>query len=251
MVNGIDAGYGGVQILHQVSMTARTGDVTCIFGPNGCGKSTLLKAMVGVIDPWAGSDHDRRRRSHPSAVASHPRPRARDDAAGRRRVPSAVGPRQPAYRRLYDPLPEAAGPADRGATGRVPAAARAVCRAGRPAVRRRADDPVDRPRARLAPTVPAVRRAVRRPVPQARRRRPGPRRRARPTRRGRDHDRAEHPRGVAGGRPDVRPGGGAEPVRRHTRRRGRRPRAHAPLSRGLAERCTAIDPQPARATREE
>ena len=50
MVNGIDAGYGSVQILHQVSMTARTGDVTCIFGPNGCGKSTLLKAMVGVID---------------------------------------------------------------------------------------------------------------------------------------------------------------------------------------------------------
>jgi branched-chain amino acid transport system ATP-binding protein len=55
MVNGIDAGYGGVQILHQVSMAARTGDVTCIFGPNGCGKSTLLKAMAGVIDPWAGT----------------------------------------------------------------------------------------------------------------------------------------------------------------------------------------------------
>ena len=55
MVNGVDAGYGGVQILHQVSMTARTGDVTCIFGPNGCGKSTLLKAMVGVINPWAGT----------------------------------------------------------------------------------------------------------------------------------------------------------------------------------------------------
>jgi branched-chain amino acid transport system ATP-binding protein len=53
-VDDLDAGYGGVQILHQVSMTARTGEVTCIFGPNGCGKSTLLKAMVGVIDPWAG-----------------------------------------------------------------------------------------------------------------------------------------------------------------------------------------------------
>jgi branched-chain amino acid transport system ATP-binding protein len=53
-VDGLDAGYGGVQILFQVSMTARTGEVTCIFGPNGCGKSTLLKAMAGVIDPWAG-----------------------------------------------------------------------------------------------------------------------------------------------------------------------------------------------------
>jgi branched-chain amino acid transport system ATP-binding protein len=54
-VDGVDAGYGRVQILHEVSMTAHTGEVTCIFGPNGCGKSTLLKAMVGVIDPWAGS----------------------------------------------------------------------------------------------------------------------------------------------------------------------------------------------------
>ncbi|MDX1883281.1 ABC transporter ATP-binding protein [Mycolicibacterium sp. 120270] len=54
-VTDLDAGYGSVQILHQVSMTARTGDVTCIFGPNGCGKSTLLKAVAGVIDPWAGT----------------------------------------------------------------------------------------------------------------------------------------------------------------------------------------------------
>jgi branched-chain amino acid transport system ATP-binding protein len=53
-VDDLDAGYGSVQILHEVSMTARTGQVTCIFGPNGCGKSTLLKAMAGVIDPWAG-----------------------------------------------------------------------------------------------------------------------------------------------------------------------------------------------------
>src|ERR1700755_443399 len=53
-VEDLDAGYDGVQVLQQVSMTARTGEVTCIFGPNGCGKSTLLKAMVGVIDPWAG-----------------------------------------------------------------------------------------------------------------------------------------------------------------------------------------------------
>lgn len=54
-VENLDAGYGSVQILHEVSMTARTGEVTCIFGPNGCGKSTLLKAIVGMIDPWAGT----------------------------------------------------------------------------------------------------------------------------------------------------------------------------------------------------
>ena len=54
-VQELRAGYGQVQILHGVSMTAAAGEVTCVFGPNGCGKSTLLKAMVGAINPTAGS----------------------------------------------------------------------------------------------------------------------------------------------------------------------------------------------------
>jgi branched-chain amino acid transport system ATP-binding protein len=49
------AGYGRVQILHDVSLRAAAGEVTCVFGPNGCGKSTLLKAMVGAIRPWSGT----------------------------------------------------------------------------------------------------------------------------------------------------------------------------------------------------
>jgi ABC-type branched-chain amino acid transport systems, ATPase component len=51
----LSAGYGRVQVLHDVSVIANAGEVTCIFGPNGCGKSTLLKAIVGAIDPWGGS----------------------------------------------------------------------------------------------------------------------------------------------------------------------------------------------------
>jgi branched-chain amino acid transport system ATP-binding protein len=51
---GIVAGYGSVQILHGVSVTAGEGQVSCIFGPNGCGKSTLLKAIAGAIDTWNG-----------------------------------------------------------------------------------------------------------------------------------------------------------------------------------------------------
>jgi branched-chain amino acid transport system ATP-binding protein len=54
-VQALRAGYGRVQILHDVSMSAAAGEVTCVFGPNGCGKSTLLKAIVGAISPTAGS----------------------------------------------------------------------------------------------------------------------------------------------------------------------------------------------------
>jgi branched-chain amino acid transport system ATP-binding protein len=50
----IVAGYGAVQILHGVSVSAGDGQVSCIFGPNGCGKSTLLKAIAGAIDTWKG-----------------------------------------------------------------------------------------------------------------------------------------------------------------------------------------------------
>jgi branched-chain amino acid transport system ATP-binding protein len=53
--HGLRAGYGRVQILHDVDLTATAGEVTCVFGPNGCGKSTLLKAMVGAISPTAGT----------------------------------------------------------------------------------------------------------------------------------------------------------------------------------------------------
>src|SRR5699024_9525598 len=49
--------YGRVQILFDVSLEARAGDVTCIFGPNGCGKSTLLRAIAGAIETWKGSVH--------------------------------------------------------------------------------------------------------------------------------------------------------------------------------------------------
>jgi branched-chain amino acid transport system ATP-binding protein len=51
---GIVAGYGSVQILHGVSVSAGAGQVSCIFGPNGCGKSTLLTAIAGAIATWEG-----------------------------------------------------------------------------------------------------------------------------------------------------------------------------------------------------
>ncbi len=53
-VENVTAGYGGLPIIEQVSITARRGAITAIVGPNGAGKSTLLKAVAGLIRPTTG-----------------------------------------------------------------------------------------------------------------------------------------------------------------------------------------------------
>jgi branched-chain amino acid transport system ATP-binding protein len=53
-VRGIDAGYGKVQILHDVSLSITPGEVVSIIGPNGAGKSTVLKAVMGILRPAHG-----------------------------------------------------------------------------------------------------------------------------------------------------------------------------------------------------
>lgn len=53
-IKNLYSGYGGREVLHDVSLTAQAGEVTVIVGPNGCGKSTLLKTICGIQPVTAG-----------------------------------------------------------------------------------------------------------------------------------------------------------------------------------------------------
>ena len=46
-VETIDVFYGAAQALRGVSLTATSGEVTCVLGRNGVGKTTLLRAIAG------------------------------------------------------------------------------------------------------------------------------------------------------------------------------------------------------------
>ena len=50
----ITAGYGRIDILHDVSLAVHAGEIVSIIGPNGAGKSTSFKAIVGFLRPREG-----------------------------------------------------------------------------------------------------------------------------------------------------------------------------------------------------
>jgi branched-chain amino acid transport system ATP-binding protein len=55
VVENVTAGYGGGDVLHEVSFTVPAGSITCIVGPNGAGKSTLLAVISGMLKPRTGT----------------------------------------------------------------------------------------------------------------------------------------------------------------------------------------------------
>ncbi|MCE2882847.1 MAG: ATP-binding cassette domain-containing protein, partial [Planctomycetaceae bacterium] len=46
-VKGIVAGYGSVEVLHEVSLEVREGEIVSLIGGNGAGKSTTLMCISG------------------------------------------------------------------------------------------------------------------------------------------------------------------------------------------------------------
>ena len=53
-VSNLNAGYGFLQILRDVSLHIEKAEYVCLIGPNGAGKSTTLKTIAGIIKPISG-----------------------------------------------------------------------------------------------------------------------------------------------------------------------------------------------------
>ncbi len=54
-VNGIDVGYGDVQVLWDVSFEVREKEILVLVGANGAGKSTTLRTISGLLRPRKGT----------------------------------------------------------------------------------------------------------------------------------------------------------------------------------------------------
>src|SRR5216683_3847035 len=54
-IAGVDAGYGAVRVLEDVSIQVGGGETVVLLGTNGNGKSTLMKSIMGIVRPSAGT----------------------------------------------------------------------------------------------------------------------------------------------------------------------------------------------------
>lgn len=70
--SGLGAWYGAAQILYQIDLEVRRGEVVALMGRNGAGKSTTLKTLMGMLAKRSGQVRFMGRdisRSEPHAIA--------------------------------------------------------------------------------------------------------------------------------------------------------------------------------------
>lgn len=53
-IDDLNAGYGFLQILRDVSLKVDKREYVTLIGPNGAGKSTTLKTIAGILKPLSG-----------------------------------------------------------------------------------------------------------------------------------------------------------------------------------------------------
>ena len=53
-IRGLSAGYGAINVLHDLELHVDSGEIVAMIGANGAGKSTTLMTISGVIPPRNG-----------------------------------------------------------------------------------------------------------------------------------------------------------------------------------------------------
>ena len=53
-VKNLAAGYGPLEVIRDVNLYVKPGEIVACIGPNGAGKTTTLRAISGVVKPRAG-----------------------------------------------------------------------------------------------------------------------------------------------------------------------------------------------------
>ena len=53
-INGLNAGYGKMEILHNLDLFVSKAQSLCLIGPNGAGKSTILHSIYGFTNIFSG-----------------------------------------------------------------------------------------------------------------------------------------------------------------------------------------------------
>jgi branched-chain amino acid transport system ATP-binding protein len=53
-ISNLNGGYGVVQVIWEINLTAKQGDITALIGSNGVGKTTLMRTIAGNIYPMGG-----------------------------------------------------------------------------------------------------------------------------------------------------------------------------------------------------
>ena len=54
-IDNLNAGYGRMEILHNINLHVARKQSLCLIGPNGAGKSTILHAIFGFNDIFSGA----------------------------------------------------------------------------------------------------------------------------------------------------------------------------------------------------
>ncbi|MGH2692879.1 MAG: ABC transporter ATP-binding protein [Actinomycetota bacterium] len=53
-LKNVDTSYGPVEVLRNVTLEVREGEIVSLLGPNAAGKSTTLRTILGMVKPSAG-----------------------------------------------------------------------------------------------------------------------------------------------------------------------------------------------------